>query len=78
MAQYEGAEYGAIVYGRGPLFFIALKDVMGAENYDRFLMDYTETFSWDIATPEALQALAEKHCACDLDSIFNEWVYGIR
>ena len=78
VAQYEGAEYGAIVYGRGPLFFIALKDVMGAENYDRFLMDYTETFSWDIATPEALQALAEKHCACDLDSIFNEWVYGIR
>ena len=78
VAEYQETEYSAIVYGRGPLFFIALKDVMGADIFDTFLMDYTETFSWDIATPEALQALAEKHCACDLDSIFNEWVYGSR
>ena len=75
VANYEGREYGAIVYGRGPLFFVALKDVMGAETFDRFLMDYTETFAWAIATPKALQSLAEVHCACDLDSIFNEWVY---
>ena len=75
VAEYDGAQYGAIVYGRGPLFFAALKDVMGVEVFDRFLMDYTKTFSWNIATPEALQALAEKHCACELDSIFNEWVY---
>ena len=75
VAEYDGAQYGAIVYGRGPLFFAALKDVMGVEVFDRFLMDYTKTFSWNIATPETLQALAEKHCACELDSIFNEWVY---
>ena len=75
VTEYEEAEYGSIVYGRGALFFVALKDVMGAEVFDRFLVDYTETFSWDIATAEALQALAEKHCACELDSMFNEWVY---
>ncbi|HET9906490.1 MAG TPA: M1 family metallopeptidase [Anaerolineales bacterium] len=75
VASYEGPEYGAIVYGRGPLFFVALKDVMGAENFDNFLKAYTETFSWKVATPEGLQSLAEKQCACDLDSIFNEWVY---
>ena len=75
VADYQDAEYGAIVYGRGPLFFIALKDEMGAEVFDKFLMDYTKTFSWEIATPEALQSLAEEHCKCDLDSIFNEWVY---
>ena len=74
-AEYQGVEYGAIVYGRGPLFFIALKDVMGSDIFDAFLRDYTETYSWNIATPEGLQLLAEKHCACDLDSIFNEWVY---
>jgi len=78
VADYHDAEYGAIVYGRGPLFFIALKDVMGADVFDKFLMDYTQTFAWDIATPEALQSLAEKHCACKLDSIFNEWVYGSK
>ncbi|MEO5886926.1 MAG: M1 family metallopeptidase, partial [Anaerolineales bacterium] len=68
VAEYDSAQYGSIVYGRGALFFVALKDVMGAEVFDRFLMDYTKTFSWEIAAPEALQALAEKHCACELDS----------
>ena len=72
---YQGAEYGAIVYGRGPLFIEALKEQMGGSSFDAFLRDYTETFSWGIATPDAFQQLAEKHCACDLDALFNEWVY---
>ena len=75
VAAYHGSEYGAIVYGRGPLFFEALRDEMGIEAFDAFLKDYTETFSWDIATPGLLQSLAEKHCACDLDALFDEWVY---
>ena len=78
VANYSSREYGAIVYGRGPLFFVALKDVMGTDAFDQFVRDYTETFSWDIATPEALQSLAEENCTCELDSIFNEWVYGSR
>jgi hypothetical protein len=48
---------------------------MGTEPFDAFLKEYTETLSWDVATPEILQSLAEKHCACNLVSIFNEWVY---
>lgn len=75
VTEYSDMEYGAIVYGRGPLFFVALKEEMGEETFDAFLKEYTETLSWGIATPEFLQSLAEKHCACDLDAIFNEWVY---
>ncbi len=75
VAEYSDQEYGAIVYGRGPLFFVALKDEMGAEAFYAFLKDYTETLSWKISTPQTLQSLAEKHCACDLQKIFNEWVY---
>ena len=75
VAEYDEQEYGAIVYGRGPLFFVALRDEMGKESFDSFLKDYTEKLAWNIATPEVLQSLAEEHCACDLDSIFNEWVY---
>ncbi|MBN2115635.1 MAG: M1 family metallopeptidase [Anaerolineales bacterium] len=75
VAEYSGQEYGAIVYGRGALFFVALQEKIGTEAFDAFLREYTQTLSWGIATPEALQSLAEKHCACDLDEIFNEWVY---
>jgi aminopeptidase N len=75
VAGYNGAEYGAIVYGRGPLFFVSLRQEMGTNTFDAFLKEYTETFSWDIATPDAMQSLAEKHCSCDLQAIFDEWVY---
>ena len=75
VAGYTGGEYGAIVYGRGPLFFVALKEHIGAEAFDAFLKEYTQSLSWKISTPETLQSFAEKNCACDLDAIFNEWVY---
>lgn len=75
VAEYSGQEYSAIVYGRGALFFVDLKEEMGAEAFDAFLKDYTGRLSWGIATPEFLQSLAEEHCSCDLDAIFNEWVY---
>jgi aminopeptidase N len=75
VASYNGAEYSAIVYGRGPLFFEALRDEMGTDAFDAFLKEYTEIYSWGIATPEGLRSLAEKHCGCDLQSLFDEWVY---
>ncbi|HJR79025.1 MAG TPA: M1 family metallopeptidase [Anaerolineales bacterium] len=75
VAKYSGQEYGAIVYGRGPLFFVALREEMGQETFDQFIKEYTETLSWDIATPETLQAMAEEHCSCDLTPLFEEWVY---
>jgi hypothetical protein len=75
VAEYDGQEYSAIVYGRGPLFFIALRDQMGEEAYNNFLREYTEQRSWGIATPEFLQSLAEENCTCDLDALFEEWVY---
>ena len=75
VANYQGAEYSAIVYGRGPLFFVALQDEMGRDAFDSFMKEYTETLSWDIATPEYLQTLAETHCACELQPLFDEWVY---
>jgi len=74
VAEYSGAEYGSIVYGRGPLFFDALRAEIGVSAFDAFLWEYTEALSWEISTPETLQSLAEKHCACDLDDLFAEWV----
>lgn len=73
--EYSGQEYSGIVYGRGPLFFVSLRDEMGTEAFDAFIGEYTETLSWGIATPEFLQSLAEKQCSCDLDTLFNEWVF---
>ena len=75
VTKYSDKEYGAIVYGRGPLFLVTLREKMGETVFNEFLKDYTEQLSWGIATPEFMQALAKKHCSCDLDPLFNEWVY---
>ncbi len=73
---YSGAEYGAIVYGRGPIFLNELAMTIGQETFDQFLRDYVQTYRWQIATTEEFQSLAETHCNCDLTDLFNEWVYA--
>lgn len=75
VAGYNGAEYGAIVYGRGALFFDALRQKMSSAAFDAFVKEYVEALSWEIATAESLQSIAEKNCTCELDDIFKTWVY---
>lgn len=72
---YSGMEYGSIVYGRGPLFVEALSKAMGEETFANFLHVYYETNKWGIATTASFQELAEQTCQCDLDELFDEWVY---
>ena len=72
---YQGKEYGAIVYGRGPLFLEALTQQMGQATFDQFLRDYYEVHQWGIGNAKAFKQLAENHCECDLTVLFMEWVY---
>ena len=74
---YVDKEYGAIVYGRGPLFVAALAEKMGQEAFDEFLRDYYESHKWGIGTSETFRRLAEHHCQCDLTALFEEWVYDL-
>lgn len=75
VSEYDQKEYSAIVYGRGGLFFFALRDEIGQEAFDVFLKSYTQTYSWEIASAESLRQAAETSCACDLSVLFEEWVY---
>ena len=72
---YEGAQYGAIVYGRGPIFVTTLAETMGLETFDAFFRDYFQSHKWGIGTGEEFKALAEEHCECDLTPLFEGWVY---
>ena len=72
---YAEGEYSAIVYGRGPIFVSALAEEMGQETFNEFLRDYYQFHLWGIGTGDAFRQLAEKHCQCDLSTLFQEWVY---
>lgn len=75
VAAYEDASYGAIVYGRGPLFFEALAAEMGEDVFAAFLPAYYQTFKYDIVSAAAFKTFAEAYCACDLTALFTEWVF---
>jgi hypothetical protein len=75
VADYDGAAYSAIVYGRGAFFFDALREKMGEETFNAFIKDYTESNAWGIGTSENMRRLAEQYCNCDLTDMFEEWVY---
>jgi hypothetical protein len=75
VAFYNPKEYSAIIYGRGGLFFEALKNRMGENEFNAFLKDYSTTFSWNISSTKKIKDLAEQHCDCSLDSLFQDWVY---
>jgi hypothetical protein len=73
--EYTQEEYSPIVYGRGPLFFAALKEEIGQETFNRLLRAYADEYRWGIAAAEDFRELAEKTCACDLSDLFEAWVY---
>ncbi len=73
--EYSDAEYSGIVYGRGALFFEALRDKLGADIFDEFMKNYTTDNAWKISTAEILRTEAEIHCKCDLSALFDEWIY---
>jgi len=72
---YDSKEYGAIVYGRGPIFMAALAEKLGPEASKAFLRDYYETNKWETVSGDAFKQLAERHCQCNLTPLFEEWVY---
>ena len=74
VAAYSELQYGAIVYGRGPLFLLALADRLGAEKMTELLRRYYAGETWKIATPSEFRALAEDVAGTSLEDLFVKWV----
>lgn len=75
VSAFSGPSYGAIVYGRGPLFLEALQTQMGRDTFREFIQDYVAAYSWRIATTDEVKSQAEQDCSCNLVGIFNTWIY---
>lgn len=71
---YSEMEYSALVYGRGPFFFEALREKLGEREFDLFMKNYVESNAWGISTPSRFKTLAEHYCACDLTPLFAQWI----
>ena len=47
---------------------------MGTSAFDEFLSNTVSRYSWRVITGEELKAVAESTCACNLDTLWTEWV----
>lgn len=72
---YPGPQYGAIIYGRAPLFIEQLAEMMGPEDFFAFLDSYYSLYAWENVDTTDFRQLAETSCGCDLEALFEEWVY---
>ena len=71
-----GAAYSAIVYGRGPLFFLELEKELGLDVLMSGIQNYYRDNLWEEGQPEDLREALEASCACDLSEYFEAWVYN--
>ena len=76
VAAYTPRQYEGTIYGRGPLFLMALVDRMGKTDFDGFLRRLSAEYRWRVVTGADLRRTAERACACDLDDLWKEWVIG--
>ncbi|MEE9217288.1 MAG: M1 family metallopeptidase [Anaerolineales bacterium] len=73
---YESpAEYAIFVYRKGALFFDALRGELGDDLFFEFLQTFLDRYRYEIASADDFQSTVEEVCGCDLDSLFDLWVF---
>lgn len=65
--------YAIVAYLKGNLFFEALREEIGAAEFNAAMQAYYRENSYQIASPADLRESFEFACVCDLDELFNEW-----
>jgi hypothetical protein len=78
VAAFSEEDYVPIVYGKGPLFFHALRQEVGDETYFAIMREYLRQHKYKIATPESFLKVAESVSGRDLDAIYKQWILGTK
>ncbi|APV44757.1 Peptidase family M1 [Dehalogenimonas formicexedens] len=74
VSSYPGYTYGSIIYGRGPLFLVALADFLGGPIFDNCLRGYCENFRWQVVDTASFEEWFQSRSGKDLNAIFLKWV----
>jgi hypothetical protein len=68
-------DYWVLVYFKGALFIDALRRELGDRIFFEFLSNYYQQYRYGFASSQDFQASAEAACHCDLQTLFDLWVY---
>lgn len=74
VSAYGDNNYGAIIYGKGPLFYTELEKLIGREDFEQALRLYFERHRYGVARSSDILAAFEEVTGQDLDAFFYQWV----
>lgn len=76
VASFNEEDYGAIVYGKGPLFFDAVRARLGDDAFFTGLQAYLESHRYGVAYPDELISIFEEVSAQQIDDLYQFWILG--
>lgn len=75
VAVYEdGAQYESVVYGKGALFYDAIRQALGERQFEAFLKSYQKNYRFQIVTPTDLLTELRMYDPQVADSLYQKWI----
>ena len=76
VAAYSDEDYGAVVYGKGPLYFHALRQEVGDDQFWTILQAYFSRHRYGVATPEDWLAAVKAVTGQEYRILYEQWIQG--
>ena len=76
VAAYSDEDYGAVVYGKGPLYFHALRQEVGDDQFWTILQAYFSRHRYGVARPEDWLAAVKAVTGQKYRAIYEQWIQG--
>ncbi|MBX3013857.1 MAG: M1 family metallopeptidase [Caldilineaceae bacterium] len=67
-------QYETIIYGKGALFYDALREALGERRFNRFLQDYLRDHEYQIVTTEDWLAAIRQLNTPEIEVLYDTWV----
>ena len=74
VAAYSEANYGPVVYYKGPLFFHDLRQELGDEAFFALLQNYFATFRYQISSQADLREAIDQAAGRDMSPLYQQWL----
>ncbi len=74
VAEFSMGEYGVFVYGKGPLFFNALRQEVGDGTYFKIMQSYYSEYKYKVARPSDLMAVIERISGRNVEPLVETWL----
>jgi len=74
VSSFSERDYGIIVYGKGPLFFKALREKVGDNIYLEIMQTYFDRYKYQITHGNDLLTTIEQVSGQDIEPLFEQWM----